>query len=297
VVILNSRCVNRKLIIMTNNQQPIFVGPQPTYQYPQYYSVPAAQPAVVIASAPVAPQPIVYAVPVAPSDHAGAPLLGGEALHVIHSEDLVQHLSARTYEVQIGKWFDEAWILYKEHWGALVLATILFIAIQFIPYVGGLLAFPIPFGMFIAGTHALRSSGTGWNSSMIFRGYLYFFPMLWIGFLSLLAVLVGLILLIIPGLYLMIALHFAAFVYIEYRGAGLGVIQSMTVSRRVVHKHFCSILLFLIVCTGLILLGLLSFGIGLLVTIPLTMLMTSVAVRDMFGLQPAKPVESGCMCC
>jgi hypothetical protein len=84
-----------------------------------------------------------------------------------------------------------------------------------------LLTFPIYSG-YIAGTNHLRT-GEPIRLKHLFQGYLYYFPILLIGILQFLAFAFGLLLLIIPGIYFLVAFSFACPIYLEYRQEGLGI--------------------------------------------------------------------------
>jgi len=149
-------------------------------------------------------------------------------------------------------------------------------------------------GYFFAGAHTLRSGS--FRGIALWHGFFYFFPFLLIQILYSLAVAVGIFLLIIPGFYFLVSMSFSGYVYFEYHFSGLGIIDSMTVSRRVISKHFCSMFWFLIVTMLLNLLGALCLFVGILVSVPVTSLMSVVAFRDIFGLS-SKPMDTGCTCC
>jgi uncharacterized membrane protein len=83
----------------------------------------------------------------------------------------------------------------------------------------------------------------------------------------LVAVFMGLILLVIPGIVILIRLWFLGFVVVE---GGKGPLEAIQESWDISRGHtFDLFLLFLLLC-GLNVLGLLCLGIGLLVTMPVS---------------------------
>ena len=74
-------------------------------------------------------------------------------------------------------------------------------------------------------------------------------------------------------------------VYLEYRTLGLQLTESLFVSGKVLHKRFCGIFGYWIVCLLLILAGALALGVGLLVTYPLVLISMSVAFREIFAFR------------
>jgi len=84
-----------------------------------------------------------------------------------------------------------------------------------------------------------------------------------------LIVLVGLLLFIIPGIIIIIMLQYFIYIIVD---KDLDSIESIKESRRITSGYKWDLLLLYIVLAGLNLLGILCFGIGLLVTIPVSSL-------------------------
>lgn len=85
------------------------------------------------------------------------------------------------------------------------------------------------------------------------------------------AVLVGLVLFIIPGIIVAIALLFAAYLVIDRQ---LGPIAAIQESLRITNGHRWNLFIFIIILIAFNTLGALFFGVGLLLTIPLSVLAT-----------------------
>jgi len=115
---------------------------------------------------------------------------------------------------------------------------------------------------------------------------------------SSLIVCLGLLLLILPGVYFMVTMSFALPVYLEFRYDGLGPMEALMVSHRMLRKHFCSVLWLVVATTLVAMLGVLLFGIGLVVTLPLSQFMVAFALRDIFGVSLSRTAaRPGCLCC
>lgn len=99
-------------------------------------------------------------------------------------------------------------------------------------------------------------------------------------FLVGLAVGIGTLLLIIPGIILALMLMFTPFVVID---RAIGPINSLKESRRITHGHKWSLLGFVIVITLINVLGLICLVVGLLVTMPVTTLALTHAYRVLGG--------------
>lgn len=97
-----------------------------------------------------------------------------------------------------------------------------------------------------------------------------------------LAIGLGLILLIVPGIYLLVCFSFALYLVVE---KDMGTMQALSTSRKVVHHQWFQmgglILLSIVVC----LLGALALLVGLLWAVPLVGLTFSLVYRDVFGVE------------
>lgn len=91
----------------------------------------------------------------------------------------------------------------------------------------------------------------------------------------------GFVLLIIPGIYLLVAYFFATSLVIEKR---FDFWTALETSRKLVTKQWFSFFGFNILLFLLNLGGLLLFGIGALVTFPLTFCIVVAAYEDIVGL-------------
>ncbi|MEG6509853.1 hypothetical protein V6C03_12855 [Methyloligella sp. 2.7D] len=91
---------------------------------------------------------------------------------------------------------------------------------------------------------------------------------------------IGLILFVIPGIILALMLMFALWFVID---RGLGPIEAMKASNEITRGHKWQLLGFLIVLWLINLVGALALGIGLLVTVPVTVLSIIEAYRRLGG--------------
>ncbi len=92
---------------------------------------------------------------------------------------------------------------------------------------------------------------------------------------------IGFLLLILPGIYLVVALWMALPLKVE---RDLGIWESITTSRQAVHHHWFKVAgLMLITGLGVGLGSLLTLGIGAIWLVPFGSLITAVAYREIFG--------------
>jgi uncharacterized membrane protein len=97
----------------------------------------------------------------------------------------------------------------------------------------------------------------------------------------------GLLLLIVPGIIFLMMFLFTTFLVID---RNLGPIEAMKESRRITHGHRWKLFLFSLVVLLVNLLGAIALGVGLLVTIPVTMLAFTYVYRQLAAQAGVAPV-------
>ena len=107
-----------------------------------------------------------------------------------------------------------------------------------------------------------------------------FLPLLLLGLLLGLACSLGLVLFIVPGLYLVLRLAFLPQVYIEQGGLWRSVKEAW----RLTDGHFYPLLLLLVIQLALSLLGGIALGLGVILTLPLGMLYHTLFYRYLQGV-------------
>jgi uncharacterized membrane protein len=113
-----------------------------------------------------------------------------------------------------------------------------------------------------------------------------FFKLLCLGILSGIIIFCGLILLILPGIYFMIRLSFANLAFVDRQGS---VKQSLRYSWHLVTGDvFWKVALVLLVVIAIVLVGALLFGIGLLISYPIALLLIAHFYRALSVHQQAQ---------
>lgn len=100
------------------------------------------------------------------------------------------------------------------------------------------------------------------------------------GFLFGIMFTVGLVLLIIPGLLVWATLGFYPFFILDKK---LGPIEALKKSAEATKGIRGSVLLLFLACAGIDLLGLMFFGVGILIAAPVTLIATAVVYRKITG--------------
>lgn len=95
------------------------------------------------------------------------------------------------------------------------------------------------------------------------------------------AIVLGLLLFIIPGIYLSIALMFAVPLMLE---KNLSIIDAFEASRKAVTHHWFKLFGLLFVMGIILFLSMLPLGVGLIWTMPMMMAVIGVLYRRMFGI-------------
>jgi len=154
---------------------------------------------------------------------------------------------------------------------------------------------PILGGFYLAVFNAIKS-----NSPIKFRDFFrcfccrYYWKLLALSFV--LRVLQAVLyLLILPGMWWTLATVFAIPAHKEH--SFLGVCGSIRISMLVVHRHFCSMICFVLLLTLLQIAGFLCLIVGLLYTIPLAFVAFCYCYHDLIGIVPevvpmAVPVDT-----
>jgi uncharacterized membrane protein len=96
-----------------------------------------------------------------------------------------------------------------------------------------------------------------------------------------LMIILGLMLLVIPGIYLMVAYSLALVLLVD---KDLGPWEALETSRKAIHKCWFSVLGLWILLGLILVVAMIPMGIGLIWAVPLTMLCVGVLYRNVFGL-------------
>jgi len=184
-------------------------------------------------------------------------------------------------------YFKTGWGLFTQYPGGFVGFCLLYLVIQAalngIPYVGVVAAAvstPLLMGNFIVSAKLLHGQAPEFRD--FFTGFNYFLPLLLLSLVACLAIIIGTLLLIIPGIYLAVAYLFASYLVVDRR---MDFWPAMELSRHTVHPRWFGYFAFTLLLALLNLAGALLLGVGLLVTIPLYFCIVTAAYADIFGLQ------------
>ncbi len=193
-------------------------------------------------------------------------------------------------ELQIGEYLRTGWRAFCQYPQGYVLFTLLYLAIIFVisrPWGIGWLAAavihePLIAGFIIVTVKLLQEKGPTFGD--FFGGFRFghFLPLVLLGLVSRVLITLGLILLVIPGLYLAVSYIFATLMVVDRH---LDFWPAMETSRRTITPRWFSFFAPLLLLVLLNLAGLLALGVGLLVSIPVTWAALVAAYKDLLGLK------------
>jgi len=198
------------------------------------------------------------------------------------------------YEFKMGTYIERGWEIVKKNLGLMIGFTILYLIITSISSLSGnsgsALSVVVSLGVYFI-TPALTAGfyifiqRTEKNEhptfGLFFKGFDFFLPLFLVSFIGGILTVIGLILLVIPGIYLAVAFSMGSLFVVFYK---LDFWQSLESSRKIVSKRWWSFLLFFIVLFAINVAGLLALGVGILITIPLTFAAIYAAYDDIVGI-------------
>lgn len=241
---------------------------KPLADHPEFAGVFAGQPP------PAVPAPAVNATLVGPVDPAA------------YAADLI----ARAPKLDIGAALGRSWEFYKANFWSLVGGTFIVMAVQavsgLIPCLGSIASLLLS-GVFLGGLYFFylrRLRGVAADVSEVFAGFSpAFVPLMLGGLISSMLTFLGLLLLILPGIYLAVAWAFTTPLIIDKK---LDFWTAMEVSRRVITAQWWRLFGLIIVAGFLSLLGILGCIVGIILTIPFTYSALVVAYETLCNPSP-----------
>ncbi len=187
-----------------------------------------------------------------------------------------------------GEYLKTGWELFKRcpGWfaGFFLIYVVIQVVARFIPFVGQVIGFAVGpallMGNFIVSAKLLQ--GRTPQFSDFFLGFRFFIPLLLTALVGGLLVGIGLLLLVIPGVYLLVGYLFASALVVDRR---LDFWAALELSRKTVQPIWFTMFAFVLLLMLINLAGFLLLGVGLLVSVPLSACAVTVAYSHLFGLQ------------
>jgi hypothetical protein len=215
---------------------------------------------------------------------------------------------AGDYQFSIGDTLSEAWAKTKGAKTAILIGCVIYFAIligismvlgivsvigSFFGSVGAIgvqvlsqlittaISMPMAAGLMIMGIQ--RSVNAPISSGAVLHYFPQILSLLLLVILMYLMIAVGLVLLVIPGIYLMVSYYLAIPLLIE---KNLGPWQALEASRKAISKRWFAIFGFFIVLTLINLVAMIPLLIGLIWTVPMSVIAMGILYRNIFGVEP-----------
>jgi uncharacterized membrane protein len=196
----------------------------------------------------------------------------------------------KSYTVKISQYIDSGWKTFKKNPVGFAGFTLVFFLINVAiakvsqsvtleAFISLLISAPLNAGFLIVAFKLLKNRATTFGD--FFRGFNNYLPLFLVSLVSSMVIGIGLLLLLIPGLYLAVAYIFALPLVLEKK---MSFWDGMELSRKLISKQWFSFLGFALVLILLNLAGVLLLGVGLLVTIPISTCALAAAYADIVGL-------------
>ncbi|MBI2838212.1 MAG: DUF4339 domain-containing protein [Acidobacteria bacterium] len=197
-----------------------------------------------------------------------------------------KEIISRGYQVDIGDCIGRGWALVKgDFWPIVGVNALLWVTMVLanLVYAGIVVNGPLLGGLYYFFLKRVRGQQSGVNEA--FAGFSLAFLQLFLGQLvSGLLGGIGLILCLLPGIYLLVAWSFTLMLIVDKR---MEFWPAMELSRQVVTAKWWSIFGLLIVSGLLNLAGMLALCVGVFVTAPIATAAMVYAYEDIFGVQKA----------
>ena len=187
--------------------------------------------------------------------------------------------ASRGYTLSVENLMQVGFNIFRRSPGIFILYGMVTLVVISNPVSGLLLAAPVVAGYYIVARKIDR--GRTVDLSDFFQGFDRFIPLLILHLLMTLVITLGLILLVIPGIYFAVSYVFAHFFVWFY---DVEPSEAIRLSRKTVGGNFGQVLLLCLILAGINLLGAMAFGVGLLLTIPISYCVLYAAFDDIIGI-------------
>ena len=226
----------------------------------------------------------------APPAHApeGATTVAMDAPVLQKADAIAATYLARGVTIDAARCVSRGWTLVRGQFALLGTAAAIvwtiIIALTFVPRVGWLMGMivnsPLLGGLYYVNIRRIRGEPAGLDTAFAGFRAVYFMPLLLAGLISGALTTVGILLLVLPGIYLAVGYIFVLPLVIDKR---MDVWTAMEVSRRVVHHHWWMMFALALVAALMVMAGALAFGIGVVLAVPVATAALMYAYDDLFG--------------
>src|SRR6266700_4231950 len=198
------------------------------------------------------------------------------------AQALAREVLGRDYVLDIGSCLSRGWALVRsDFWPVVGITALILLLLQAAcsTAIGLVVGGPLMGGLWLYYLKRIRCEAAALDTA--FSGFrLAFAQLLLAGLVTFLLTLLGFICLILPGIYLLVVWMFALALVVDNR---LDFWPAMELSRKVISKRWWKFLGFWLVLLLINVVGLVPFGLGLLITVPISLAATMYAYEEVFG--------------
>jgi hypothetical protein len=203
-------------------------------------------------------------------------------------ETIAEEYLRRGVVIDIGSAVSRGWALVRDNMAVLVGATLLgwliTVGLAFVPVIGWAVGFVLLGGLDYMFLRRIR--GEEIQIGDLFAGFnIALLHLVLAGLVKALLTSLGLVLCVLPGIYLGVGYVFALPLVIDKK---MDFWPAMEVSRQVVHRHWWSVFALVIVVGLIAFVGCIACFVGLLITVPVASATLMYAYEDLFGPQVAQ---------
>jgi uncharacterized membrane protein len=232
-------------------------------------------------------------------------LLKPWSLGMVNQPRSIDSLLQNGYSTDVGGYLSRGWELFKRNIGGFIGFALLLglINVGFMIVIGTvdpaagdpdqppsalasflngastIISIPLQAGFYIVASKLAKQRPTTFGD--FFRGFNYFVQLLLASFVSGIFIVLGFLLLVIPGIYLAVAYSFVTLLVIERK---MDFWQAMETSRKVITKQWFAFFGLGLLMFFINLVGIIPCGLGLLLTIPFTYCTYTAAYESIFGM-------------
>jgi hypothetical protein len=199
----------------------------------------------------------------------------------------IEELTRTGYQVEISACISEAFEIFKKYPGGFIgfilLSFVISAVLSVIPVVGSMVSLVISPALNIGGIIVARKIkyGEAYEFNDFFKGFQKFGELFLGSLLMYIMIIIGFICLILPGIYLAVAYSFVQMlIWFSFDGQYWSTLER---SRKLISREWFSFFAFFIVILLLNLAGALCLLVGLLVTVPVSVIALFVCFDKLIG--------------
>jgi len=186
--------------------------------------------------------------------------------------------AAKGFTISVEHLLQQGFNIFRKAPAELILYGIFYLLVSSNPVTGIILGGPATMGFYILARKIDRGEKISINDFTL--SFNMFFPLLALNLLMWILISLGLLLLIIPGIYLAVSFIFSWFFVWFY---DVESAEALRLSKKLVSGNLSQVFVLCLVLFGLLLLGSLAFGVGVLLAVPLVHLVIYAAFNDLIG--------------